>query len=144
LAIAEWRERVESSELLARTRSFALAVIRYSARLPRKTETQIIARQLMRAATSVGANHRAACRAKSRLDFIAKMSIVEEEADELLYWLDLLGELQPKPDASLGVLKREADELVAIAVSSKKTAKSRESASGNRQSSIVNRQSTSG
>jgi four helix bundle protein len=135
---------VESSELLARTRSFALSVIRYSARLPRKMETQIIARQLMRSATSVGANYRAACRAKSRPDFIAKMSIVEEEADESLYWLDLLGELSPRPDDSLLCLKREASELVAIAVASKKTARSRVSVSGNRQSSVVSRQSANG
>ena len=135
---------MESSELLARNRSFALAVIRYSARLPRRIETQIIARQLMRSATSVGANYQAACRAKSRPDFIAKMSIVEEEADESLYWLDLLGELLPRPDANISVLKQEASELVAIAVSSKKTARSRESVSGNRQSSIVRRQSANG
>jgi len=135
---------VESSELLTRTRSFALAAIRYSARLPRKMETQIIVRQLMRAATSVGANYRAACRAKSRPDFIAKMSIVEEEADESLYWLDLLGELSPRPDDNLLSLKREAGELVAIAVASKKTARSRASVSGNRQSSIFNRQSANG
>jgi four helix bundle protein len=130
--------------MLARTRSFALSVIRYSARLPHKMQTQIIARQLMRAATSVGANYRAACRAKSRPDFIAKMSIVEEEADESLYWLDLLGELSPRPDDNLLFLKREASELVAIAVASKKTARSRVSISGNRQSSIVNRQSANG
>jgi len=135
---------MDSSELLARTKSFALSTIRYSARLPRKMETQIIARQLMRAATSVGANYRAACRARSRADFIAKMSIVEEEADESLYWLDLLGELSPKTDEALRVLKQEAGELVAIAVTSKKTAKSRESASGNRHSSIVSRQSANG
>jgi four helix bundle protein len=135
---------MDSSELMARTKSFALSAIRYSARLPRKMETQMIARQLMRAATSVGANYRAACRARSRADFIAKMSIVEEEADESFHWLDLLGELLPKTDEALRVLKREAGELVAIAVTSKKTAKSRESASGNRQSSIVSRQSANG
>ena len=135
---------MESSELLARTRRFALSVIRYSAHLPRKMETQIIVRQLMRSATSVGANYRAACRARSRPDFIAKMSIVEEEADESLYWLDLLGELLPRPNANISVLKQEASELVAIAVSSKKTAKSRELGSGNRQSSVVSRQSANG
>ena len=135
---------MNSSELQARTRSFGLSIIRYSARLPRKMETQIIARQLMRAATSVGANYRAACRAKSRADFIAKMPIVEEEADESLYWLDLLGELLPKPNADVSALKQEASELVAIAVSSKKTARSRASAAGNRQSSIVNPQAANG
>jgi|WetSurMetagenome_2_1015567.scaffolds.fasta_scaffold814813_1 four helix bundle protein len=135
---------MNSSELQARTKSFGLSVIRYSARLPGKMETRIIARQLMRAATSVGANYRAACRAKSRPDFIAKMSIVEEEADESLYWLDLLGELSPRQDDNLLSLKREASELVAIAVASKKTARFRASVSGNRQSSIVSRQSANG
>ena len=144
MAIVEWQRHVESSELLTRTRNFALAAIRCSARLPRKMETQIIVRQLMRAATSVGANYRAACRAKSRPDFTAKMSIVEEEADESLYWLDLLSELSPRPDDNLLSLKREAGELVAIAVASKKTARSRASVSGNRQSSIVSRQSANG
>ncbi len=104
-------------------------------------EIEIIARQLMRSATSVGANYRAACRAKSRADFIAKMSIVEEEADESLYWLDLLDDLQPQPDSDAAALRQEASELVAIAVSSRKTARSHETASENRRSSIVNRQS---
>jgi len=135
---------MDTSELLSRTRGFAISVIRYSARLPRNTETQIIARQLMRAATSVGANYRAACRAKSRADFIAKMSIVEEEADESFYWLDLLGELQAKTDAGLTALKREAGELVAIAVASRKTARARAVASDNRHSAIVTRQSDRG
>jgi four helix bundle protein len=144
MANVEWRRHVESSELLTRTRNFALAAIRYSARLPRKMETQIIVRQLTRAATSVGANYRAACRAKPRPDFIAKMSIVEEEADESLYWLDLLSELSPRPDDNLLCLKQEAGELVAIAVASKKTARSRASVSGNRQSSIVSRQFANG
>jgi four helix bundle protein len=135
---------MDTNELLARTRGFAISVIRYSVRLPRNTELQIIARQLMRAATSVGANYRAACRAKSRADFVAKMSIVEEEADESLYWLDLLGELQPKADANIAVLRREADELVAIAVSSKKTARARGALAANRQSSIVTRHSANG
>ena len=144
MSIVEWRRPVESNELLTRTRSFALAAIRYSTHLPRRMETQIIGRQLMRSATSVGANYRAACRAKSRHDFIAKMSIVEEEADESLYWLDLLGELSPRLDEDLLFLKREAGELVAIAVASKKTARLRSSASGNRQSPIVSRQSTDG
>jgi four helix bundle protein len=84
---------------------------------------QIISRQLLRSATSVGANYRAACRAQSRAEFAAKLSIVVEEADETLYWLELLKEsgfIQPE---RLRELIKEADELVAIATSSRKTAK---------------------
>jgi four helix bundle protein len=114
-----------SAELLARTKSFALAVIRYSAQVPQRMEVRIIMRQLLRSSTSVGANYRAACRARSRADFIAKMSIVEEEADESQYWLELLAALLPRPGADIEVLRQEAGELVAIAVASKKTAKVR-------------------
>jgi four helix bundle protein len=91
--------------------------------MPRSLAGQIISRQLLRSATSVGANYRAACRAQSRAEFAAKISIVVEEADETLYWLELLKEsglIQPE---CLRELIKEADELVAIAVSSRKTAK---------------------
>jgi four helix bundle protein len=131
LTIGEWQSghEMDSAELLARTRDFALSVIRLSARLPRATGTQVITSQLMRSATSVGANYRAACRARSRADFIAKMSIVEEEADESAYWLELLAATQPKPGADIEALWQEASELVAIAVASKKTAKAAERSS---------------
>ncbi|MCG8364879.1 MAG: four helix bundle protein, partial [Pseudanabaenales cyanobacterium] len=75
-----------------RTKKLALRVLRLVESLPRKTSTNIIGRQLIRCATSVGANYRSACRAKSTADLIAKLSIVEEEADECLYWLELLVE----------------------------------------------------
>jgi four helix bundle protein len=80
---------VSGTDLQARTKSFALSVIRYSARLSRTTESEIITRQLLGSAMSVGANYRAACRARSRADFVAKLSIVEEEADECGYCLKL-------------------------------------------------------
>ena len=111
------------TELQARTREFALGVIRYSARLPRRPDTQVITQQLLRSATSVGANYRAACRARSRADFISKLSIVEEEADESCYRLDLLEATAPRADTDLRALRYEADQLVAIMVASKKTAK---------------------
>ena len=91
--------------------------------MPRSLAGQIISRQLLRSATSVGANYRAACKAQSRAEFAAKLSIVVEEADETLYWLELLKEsglIQPE---RLRELIKEADELVAIATSSRKTAK---------------------
>ena len=109
-------------DLQDRTKKFALDVIRLRARLPQKQEFWIIGKQLMRSATSVGANYRSACRAKSKADFIAKMSIVEE-ADESSYWLELLEEVGMKQDKELQRLKDEANQLVAIVVASKKTAR---------------------
>jgi four helix bundle protein len=109
--------------LQGRTKKFALDVIRLCIRLPQKQKFWIIQRQLMRSATSVGANYRSACRAKSKPDFIAKLSIVEEEADESVYWLELLEELEMSQDKELQRLKDEANQLVAIVVASKKTAR---------------------
>jgi four helix bundle protein len=110
-------------DLQSRTKTFALDVIRLCARLPQKQEFWIIGKQLMRSATSVGANHRSACRARSKADFIAKLSIVEEEADESIYWLELSEELGMGQDKELQRLKDEANQLVAIVVASKKTAR---------------------
>jgi len=110
-------------ELQTRTRAFALRVIKLVDALPRSTVGWVIGKQLLRSATSVGANYRAACRAQSRSDFAAKLSIVVEEADESLYWLDLLQEsglIRPK---RLTELLREANELVAITAAARKTAK---------------------
>ncbi len=108
--------------LLARTRKFAIEVIRLTKTLPDSPEFRVIARQLIRSATSVGANYRAACRAQSRAHFIAKMSIVEEEADESLYWMELTAALGHTVPA-LKSLQKEAEELLRMIVSSKKTAK---------------------
>ena len=77
----------------------------------------------MRSATSVGANYLSACRAKSKADFIAKLSIVEEKADESIYWLELLEELEMRQDKELQRLRDEANQSVAIIVASKKTAR---------------------
>ena len=82
---------------------------------------------MLRAGTSVGANYRAACRAKSAADFIAKMGIVEEEADECLYWLDLLSSSGLADKPRVGDLAREGDEILALTVASIRTTKSRRS-----------------
>ncbi len=111
------------NNLAERTKAFAVDAIRFCGKLPQAPEASIIGRQLIRSATSVGANYRAACRARSRADFVAKLSIVEEEADECIYWMELLEEIMPQHVASLQGLKNEADELVSIVVSSKKTAR---------------------
>jgi four helix bundle protein len=84
---------------------------------------QIIARQLIRASTLVGANYRAAIRGKSRADFVAKMGIVEEECDETLYWIDVIIELGLVPSVRTADLQREANEILAVVVSSIKTAR---------------------
>jgi four helix bundle protein len=110
-------------DLRKRTQQFALRTMRLAESLPRGRSGETIGRQLIRAGTSVGANYRSACRAKSQADFIAKMSLVEEEADETIYWMELLleGNLVKLP--ALRDLLREANEVVAIAVASQKTAR---------------------
>jgi len=116
---------MDKEELKARTRAFALRVIRLTESLPKTETARVIGRQLLRSGTSVGANYRAACRAKSTADFIHKMSIVEEEADECLYWMELLVEASLVKDDQLGPLRQEANELLAITVSAIRTTRSR-------------------
>ena len=110
-------------DLKERTKGFALQVIQLVERLPRRRAADIMGGQLLRAGTSVGANYRAACRAKPSADFISKMGIVEEEADESIYWMELLIEAGIVKSTDLESLMREANELLAIAVSSIKTAR---------------------
>lgn len=114
---------MSENDLKRRTNIFALAIIGLVADLPKGRPAEVIGRQLLRPGTSVGANYRAACRAKSAADFIAKMGTVEEEADECIYWMELLTDAKILPLARLQPLMAEADELVAITVSSIKTAK---------------------
>ncbi len=111
------------NDLKDRTKIFALRTIKFCSVLPSKPEFWVISKQLIRCSSSVGANYRAACRGRSKPDFIAKLGIVEEEADEAIYWMELLAELGYKDDPELEALRKEADELVAIIVSSKKTAR---------------------
>lgn len=106
-----------------RTKQFALRIIKCTEALPRSPTTIVIGRQLLRSGTSVGANYRAACRAKSNADFIAKMGIVEEEADESAYWMELLVEANLVEASYLADLLDEANQLTAITVASIKTAR---------------------
>ncbi len=106
--------------------------------LPRSREADVIAKQILRSATSVGANYRAACRARSKADFVSKITIVEEEADETLFWLELIAERDLIKESRLSGLILEADELVAIFVSSAKTAKGGSAMFRNQQSQIKN------
>ena len=95
---------------------YALRVIKTVQALPHEEVAGILGRQLLRAGTSVGANYRAACRAKSTADFINKLKIVEEECDESIYWMELLIEAGLIPLARLGALMKEGDELLSIVV----------------------------
>jgi four helix bundle protein len=112
-----------TNDLKARTKRFAVDILRFAAQLPDRRQFWEIAQQLVRCGCSVGANYRAACRARSRNDFLAKLSIVEEEADEAMYWLELLEEFTHSPNGELSRLKDEASQLTAITVASKKTAR---------------------
>ncbi|MCK4341391.1 MAG: four helix bundle protein [Phycisphaerae bacterium] len=134
-------------EFKQRTRTFALRMIRLVKALPQSKVSDVIGRQLLRSGTSVGANYRAACRARSRADFVAKMKIVEEECDESLYWLELLIESGEVKAELLDDLVREGDAILSLVVASIKTARNhnnRQSSELNRQSSILNRQSQEG
>lgn len=116
---------MDEREFKRRTKQLALRVMSLVEALPRTPTGYVIGRQLLRSATSVGANYRAACRAKSKADMIAKLSIVEEEGDETLYWLELLVESGFVAEARLTGLMREVDEIVAMTVSSIKTLRKR-------------------
>jgi len=104
-------------------RTLAVATIRLTDELPRTRAADVIGRQLVRSATSVAANYRAACRARSRKEFIAKMGIVEEEADETTFWLETLEECGLAARLRVAPLSQEASELLAITVASIRTAR---------------------
>lgn len=111
------------NDLKLRTKQFALRVIRLVESLPTGRTADVIGRQLLRAGTSVGANYRSACRARSSADFRSKMGIVEEEADESAYWMELLIEAGLMKPKRLEKLLQEANELTAIIVASIKTSR---------------------
>src|ERR1035437_597799 len=110
-------------ELKARTKTFALRIIKLTRAIPKSDDAgRVIAKQIVRSGTSVAANYRASCRARSQAKFIAKIGTVEEEADETALWLELLVESDTMPARKLSALLAEASELTAIMASSRKTA----------------------
>jgi four helix bundle protein len=113
------------NEFKQRTKEIALRVIRVVESLPRTWSSEVIGKQLIRSGTSVGANYRAACRGRSVADVINKLAIVEEEADESLFWIELLIEAEIAPAARLSSLYSDIDEIVAMTVASIKTMRSR-------------------
>ena len=110
-------------QIQLRTKNLAIGIIHLCNKLPKTDSNQIIARQLIRASCSVGANYRAVCRAKSSADFINKLNIVEEEADESIFWLEILEELESKLAGTLLVHRNEMNEILSIVVAAKKTSK---------------------
>ena len=115
---------MNTENLKKRTKDFAIRIIKLANALPKISLGRTIGNQLLKAGTSVGANYRAACRAKSKADFIYKINIVEEEADESAYWLEMIIEVGLMPKSKVQDLLNEADELTAIFVTTGKTAKS--------------------
>lgn len=113
-------------ELIQRTKRFALRVIKAVQALPKRDDVAVVlGRQLLRSGTSVDANYRAACRAKSTADFLNNLKNVEEECDETLYWMELLVESGCMPAARLEALMQEADELLSITVAALRTTRAR-------------------
>ncbi|HYX70879.1 MAG TPA: four helix bundle protein [Terriglobales bacterium] len=110
-------------QLRQRTKRFALRVIRLSQALPQRREADVIARQVLRSGTAVAANYRAAGRARSRAGFIAKLGVVVEEADETVFWLEMLEESGLVAAAKLADLHKEAEELLLIFSASRRTAR---------------------
>src|SRR4051812_35124587 len=112
---------MNEAEFKRRTKSLAMRTIRLVSALPRSPVADVIGRQLLRAGTSVGANYRAACRARSQRDMISKLGIVEEEADESVYWLELLSDSKIVTPKRLQDLIREFNEILAMVVASLRT-----------------------
>lgn len=114
---------MNSDAMKRRTKEFAKRIIEFCRALPNNREGRLIGNQLFKSGTSVAANYRAACRGRSRADFIAKLGIVEEEADETLFWLEIIDEMKISDTDVVHSLMVESDEIIAIMVSSIKTAR---------------------
>jgi four helix bundle protein len=113
----------QQEELRDRTKAFAVRIVRVYRALPYKTDSQVLGKQLMRSGTAVAANYRAACRARSRAEWVAKIGIVVEEADETVFWLEMLSDCDIVPMKKLESLLTEAHELSAIFTASQFTAR---------------------
>ena len=111
----------------ARTKKLAVAIIKQMDKLPNSRTADVVARQVIRSGTSIGANYRAACRAKSTPDMINKLKIVEAEADETQYWLEILTEAGLVPQEQISSIYKETDEILAMTVASLKTLRNRKS-----------------
>ncbi|MGE5215305.1 MAG: four helix bundle protein [Nitrospirota bacterium] len=113
---------MDPEELKRRTKKFALRVLNLADKLPRSLKGKVLSDQIARAGTSAAANYRAACKARSRAEFIAKIGVAEEEADEVQFWLELICEGNLVPAGRVTELQEEARELTAIFAASRKSA----------------------
>jgi four helix bundle protein len=114
---------MNKEELKNRTKQFALRIIKIAESLPETKTGRVIANQIIRSGTSVGANYRSACRAKSTRDFINKLNIIEEEADETMFWLEIIKEAKLVKPSLLNEIINETDELTAIFTAAGKSSK---------------------
>jgi four helix bundle protein len=119
--------KMDEKVFKSRTKKLTVAIIKQIDKLPRSLASDVIGKQLIRSGTSIGANYRAACRAKSTPDMINKMKIVEEESDETEYWLELLVEAGLTPQEQIETIYKETDEILAMTVASIKTLRNRKS-----------------
>lgn len=120
---------MDKTQLQARTKKFSIDIIRFIESLPFNQSLAILSKQLLRSATSVGANYRSACKGKSTADFINKITICEEEADESIYWLELMEDSELIKSSQITTLKKEAQELTAIFTAIGKTTKMNQTSS---------------
>ncbi len=116
---------MKNQDLRERTKTFALRIVRMFCRLPKSTEAQVLGKQALRAGTSVAANYREACRARSDAELASKLGVVEQELDETLLWLDLLVASGIVAKAKMSELRQETEELLRIVVTGIKTTKRR-------------------
>ena len=114
---------MDKAEMKQRTKDFAKEIIKLCRNLPNNREGRLIGDQIFRSGTSVAANYRSACRARSKAEFISRLSVVEEEADETLFWLEVIKEMTIFQYSKIDVLMKENDEILAIVVASIRTAK---------------------
>jgi len=121
-----------------RTKKLGIAILQMVDAIPRSITSDTLVRQVVRSATSIGANYRAACRAKSTADMINKLKIVEEESDETTYWLELIVEAGYLPQEKVSPLAKESSEITAMTVASIRTLQAGQSKTQNRKSKIVN------
>ena len=118
---------MDQIEMKRRTKEFAKEIIRLCRELPTNREGRLIGDQIFRSGTSIAANYRSACRARSKAEFISKLSIVEEEADETLFWLEVIKEMKIFQYEKLDTLMKENDEILSIVIASIRTAKKNKS-----------------
>lgn len=124
--MTENNQKVDFAEVMRnRTKKFVVDNIKFYRTLPKTEEAKIIGRQLLRSSSSVGANYRAACRARSKAEFHSKLSIVVEEADESVFWVEILIEAEVVKSSELNYLSDEANQILKIASASRKTVSSK-------------------